>query len=227
MKIGILQTGRAGDAMQATEGDYPEMFARLLEGYDFEFTTFPVLDHVFPDSPTQCEGWLITGSRHGVYEEHDWIPPLLSFIREIYAAKRPLIGVCFGHQIIAKALGGQVEKFSGGWVVGRSQYVNSDREKAPLTLLAWHQDQVTEIGPDAEVLYQNEACKYAALSYGNSVFTIQPHPEFSPKAIGHLIDSHGQKVPQESLKSADESRHLPVDQAIMAKRFADHFLSAR
>jgi len=221
MKIGILQTGHASDAMKAAEGDYPDMFARLLDGHGFTFETFKVVDGDFPSGIHDADGWLITGSRHGAYEAHDWIPPLENLIREIYTAKLPMIGVCFGHQIIAQALGGKVEKFEDGWAVGRKNYAGPDGEE--ITLLAWHQDQVVELGPDAKLVAGDEFCKYAVLSYGDTVFTTQPHPEFGPAAIKCLIDSHQEKVLPERLAEADENRMLPVDEDKTALRFAEFF----
>ena len=99
-------------------GDYDALFRDLLAGHGFDFVTFAVLDGEFPASVEDADAWLITGSRHGVYEDHDWIPPLEALIRKIDARRLPLVGVCFGHQIIAQALGGKVEKFKGGWSVG-------------------------------------------------------------------------------------------------------------
>ncbi|MEO0343143.1 MAG: type 1 glutamine amidotransferase [Pseudomonadota bacterium] len=221
MKIGILQTGYASDAMKATEGDYPDMFARLLAGHGFSFETFEVVDGRFPASIQDADGWLVTGSRHGAYEPHDWIPPLEELIREVYRAKQPMIGVCFGHQIIAQALGGRVEKFKDGWGVGRKTYVGPDGEE--IALLAWHQDQVIELGPDAKLVAGDEFCKYAVLSYGETVFTTQPHPEFGPQAIKHLINSHGEKVLAERLSQAERNRTLPVDAQKTADRFAAFF----
>ena len=102
MLIGILQTGQAPDVLIEKSGDYPDMFERLLAGYGFAFRSFRVVDGEFPADVQACDGWLITGSRHGAYEDHAWIPPLEAFIRDAYAAHVPLVGICFGHQIIAQ-----------------------------------------------------------------------------------------------------------------------------
>ena len=114
MKIGILQTGHSPDNMKDALGDYGDMFVKLLGGHGFDFQIWSVVDGDFPASAVDADGWLITGSKHGAYEDHDWIPPLEQLIRAIREAGRPLVGICFGHQIIAQALGGKVEKFAGG-----------------------------------------------------------------------------------------------------------------
>jgi len=122
MKIGILQTGHSPAELLGDLGNYGQLFVKLLDGQGFTFEIFDVLNMQFPDGPTDCDGWLITGSRHGAYEDLPFIPPLEDLIRAVYATDRPLVGICFGHQIIAQALGGTVEKFAGGWAVGRQTY---------------------------------------------------------------------------------------------------------
>ncbi|MEM8698769.1 MAG: type 1 glutamine amidotransferase, partial [Pseudomonadota bacterium] len=102
--IGILETGRLPDALLPRHGSYPDMFMRLLRGHGFAFQSWPVLDGDFPPGVASCDGWLITGSRHGAYEGHAWIPPLEAFIREAVSAEIPMVGICFGHQIMAQAL---------------------------------------------------------------------------------------------------------------------------
>jgi len=153
MKIGILRTGHSPDGMIDSHGNYDTMFERLLEGHDFTFETFSVVDGEFPAGPQDADGWLITGSKHGAYEDHAWISPLEDLIRAIHAADKPLIGVCFGHQIIAQALGGKVEKFAGGWSVGRTDYT---LDGAPIALNAWHQDQVVVLPQSARVVGQSD-----------------------------------------------------------------------
>ena len=122
MLIGILETGKAPDALVAEAGNYPDMFQGLLAGEGFKFRTYCVVDMQFPESVEACDGWILTGSRHGAYEDHPFIPPLEAFIREAYDKAIPMVGICFGHQIIAQALGGRVEKFKGGWNVGAQDY---------------------------------------------------------------------------------------------------------
>jgi len=195
MKIGILQTGRAPDEMVDSQGDYDQLFAVYLDGRGFTFETFAVLDGDFPNGPHDADGWLITGSRHGAYEDHAWIPPLEEFLRSAYAAEVPIVGVCFGHQILAQALGGTVEKFAGGWSVGPQEY-RSDIFGAQ-RLVAWHQDQVTAVPAEAEVVGSSDFCSNAILRYGNKALTVQPHPEFSPEFMYGLLKARGHVLPDD------------------------------
>ena len=218
MKIGILQTGHAPEKMLEEMGDYPGFFERLLEGNDFTYETYAVVDGIFPEGPHTCDGWIITGSRHGAYEDHPWIPPLEDLIRQIYAEAVPLVGVCFGHQIIAQALGGQVEKFPGGWSVGAVRYTG---EAGGKTLNAWHQDQVTLLPPGARVLASSPFCQYAALAYGDHVYTIQPHPEYGARAIEILLETRAPGiVPSYLVQEATQRLDTPTTEADEAARIA-------
>lgn len=209
MKIGILQTGHAPDDLRPETGDYDAMFATLLAGHGFTYDSYDVEGGVLPPGPEAADGWLITGSRHGAYEDHPWIAPLEDLIRAIHAARRPLVGICFGHQIIAQALGGRVEKFSGGWSVGRTEY---QIEGEAMQLMAWHQDQVTELPPDARVVGASDFCAHAALAYGDHIWTVQPHPEFGPDFVGKLIQTRGKGVvPDDLLAEADAGLHGPLN----------------
>ncbi|EDM69662.1 glutamine amidotransferase, class I [Roseobacter sp. AzwK-3b] len=127
MKIGILQTGHAIDILRRELGDYDAMFARLLDGHGFTFETWNVVDQDYPDRPSEADGWLITGSKHGAYEDHPWIPPLERFIRDIYDAGRPLVGVCFGHQIIAQRLAARSSSFPAGGPSGARSMTSKAR----------------------------------------------------------------------------------------------------
>lgn len=221
MKIGILQTGHAPDELLEKSGDYDALFQKLLDGQGFSFVTYNVVDMEFPDAITACDGWLITGSKHGAYEDHPFIPPLETFIRDVYAADIPLVGICFGHQIIAQALGGKVEKFANGWAVGRRVY---DWNGESVALNAWHQDQVTVLPEGAQVIAHNDFCANAALVYGNRAFSTQPHPEFSPDFIDGLVTFRGKGVvPDQQLAEAHANLDKPIDSPRIADQIARFF----
>ena len=223
MLIGILQTGESPDALRADMGDYPDFFETLLAGRGLTFRRWAVLRNEFPASVNDCDGWLITGSRFGAYEDHPWIPPLEDFIRAAYAAHVPVVGVCFGHQIIAQAMGGRVEKYPGGWSVGPTEYAFDDQT---YTLNAWHQDQVVQKPEMAKVLSSTAFCENAALLYDDRMFTVQPHPEFRKEFMEGLIKYRGPGlVPDALLADATQRLDKPTDSPSMADRIADFFLT--
>lgn len=225
MKIGILQTGHAPEPLEKKFGDYDAMFRTLLDGNGFEFVTYAVVDGEFPDGPDDADGWLITGSRHGAYEDHPWIPPLEELIRQIQAAGKPLIGVCFGHQIIAQALGGKVEKFKGGWAVGRTEY---DYDGETVSLNAWHQDQVTQRPESARLLGTNPFCENAMLAYGDTIWTVQAHPEYSNDFIQGLMETRGKGVvPDALMKDAKTRETAPDDNERIGRLMADFLKKER
>jgi GMP synthase (glutamine-hydrolysing) len=203
MKIGILVTGHVAEELVREHGEYDRIIAHWLRGHGFSFEAWFVVDGQFPPGPDAADGWIISGSKHGAYEDHPWIAPLEQLIREIVAAGRPLLGICFGHQIIAQALGGRVEKFAGGWSVGHTVYDTTD---GPLTLDAWHQDQVVALPEGARVLGGNAFCPYAVLAYGDRVLSYQPHPEFTAGYTQGLLDVRGPGVVPDPLLDAARAR---------------------
>lgn len=225
MHIGILQTGLAPEMLAPEMGDYPDMFARLLEGNGFTFTTYRVVEGEFPADVRACDGWLITGSKHGAYEDHPWIPPLEEFIRASYAAHVPMVGVCFGHQIIAQAMGGRVERYAGGWAVGATEY---DFGGQTMTLNAWHRDQVTEVPKAAQVIATNEFCANAALLYDDRALTVQAHPEFRPEFVDGLMKTRGKGlVPDDLMAKAADRLDKPLNDKTMAAQIAAFFKQPR
>lgn len=205
--IGILVTGHSPAELTGEYGNYADMFMRLLGKFDFEFKTYFVVDGVFPESPKEVDGWLLTGSKFGVYEDHEWIRKLEDFIRRVHAEGVPMVGICFGHQVMAKALGGHVEKFKGGWSAGPVTYRRSDTGEEQV-LLAWHQDQVIKVPEGAEVIGKTDQCENAVIRYGDWGLSYQPHPEFSPAFFEGLASARRSAIPEslyEEVKSVEAS----------------------
>lgn len=190
MKIGILQTGRSPDELRESHGDYDAMCADLIRDKGDEIVSYPVLDGVFPQDINECDAWFVTGSRHGVYEDHAWIPPLEKFLKQAFDAEKKIIGVCFGHQILAQALGGKVHKHPGGFAIGVMDYdlVNDDGNMEKISLCAWHQDQILELPANAEVIAKSDFCRFAGVTYGTNAISFQAHPEFEPAYVRELIN---------------------------------------
>ena len=186
MKIGILLVGRASEDLVDEYGTYAEMLIALIntEELVFEFKTFNILDDEFPKDHLECDGWIVTGSPHGVYEDHSWIPTVSQLINNVYEANLPIFGVCFGHQLIAQALGGHVEKSEKGWGLGLHTYqVNNKPDymsnlSEEVTLNICHQDQVLRPPQGATVYAKSEFCENAGFYIKDKVLTMQAHPEF-------------------------------------------------
>jgi GMP synthase (glutamine-hydrolysing) len=198
MKIGILQTGGVRAALAETYGEYPAMFERLLDGAGdgFAYSAHPVMDGAPIPDPHDADAWLVTGSAHGVYEDLPWIAPLKAMLRAARAAGVPIIGICFGHQLLAEAFGGRAEKFAGGWHVGLHDFDLDG--SAPwrdagdrIVLQSLHQDQVVALPPDATVWARAPGCRYAGVSYGDpanpDAISLQPHPEMTPTFWQDLV----------------------------------------
>ena len=225
MKIGILQAGHLAEPIQdSVGGDYDHLYSQMLAPFGIETETWDVVDGVFPDSVDAAEGWLITGSKYGVYDGFDWIAQLEDFTRAAYAAKKPMVGICFGPQLIAQALGGRVEKFDGGWNVGQTSY---DWNGTPVSLNAWHQDQVLTAPEGATVEGTSDNCAIAFLDYGHGAFSIQPHPEFEDSEIAQLIDVRRGVVPDNLLNAAEARLPAANDNAKLAEHIATRLKEAR
>ncbi|MFZ0486796.1 MAG: gamma-glutamyl-gamma-aminobutyrate hydrolase family protein [Arenicellales bacterium] len=226
MKIGILETGKVPEPLSTKHGDYPAMFERLLRSAapQLQFAVYHVTEGQLPNSPDECDAWLITGSRHGVYDTLPWIEPLKEFLRTAYSKDVPIVGICFGHQILAEALGGTAEKSHKGWALGVQKYLIHRKPSwmtgvdGEFSLNALHQDQVTRLPEDAEVVAGSGFCPYAVLVYRGSALSIQPHPEFQTGYLRDLIGvRRGKAIPEQDADAALKGLGSPIDTAQVAQ----------
>lgn len=232
MKIGILVTGHIDEPHIENYGGYAQMFKRLFSaaGVTFEYEVFYVIDDQWPDYIDSCDGWLITGSASGVYDNTPWMQKLKKWIIHAHEQHIPMVGICFGHQIIAQAFAGTVEKYSQGWGVGPHCYQLNDfllEGKGEIQLHAVHQDQVIKKPLNAVCLASSQFCENAILAYGNTILTVQAHPEFTKEYAIDLLEFHqGHAISQEPAQQAlaKLKSNYSVDDMAVARWMARVFL---
>jgi GMP synthase-like glutamine amidotransferase len=199
MKLAILETGAPPPALIERYGRYPEMFKRLL-GPGIDYSSYDVVAGELPREVRDHDAYLITGSPAGVYEPLEWIEDVSAFLRSA-RRKAKLVGICFGHQLMAQAFGGHVEKSERGWGVGLHTYPVVQREAwmdeaAIISVPVSHQDQVVLQPPRTEVLASSVFTPYAALVWRDQpAISFQCHPEFEPDYAKALIQSRRDRVP--------------------------------
>ena len=213
MKIGILETGAPPAPLASRFGAYPAMMAEML-GAEFESVAYDVAS-ALPD-PGAHPAWLITGSPAGVYEDHAWIPPLETFLRAA-KGKAKLVGICFGHQIMAQAFGGRVEKSERGWGIGLQSHDVAERapwmdDVPSFAIPVSHQDQIVEQPPASRVLASNVHSPFGLVAYDDgSSISFQGHPEWEPAFARALIEIRRDRLPQPEAAIASLDR--PNDRA--------------
>jgi GMP synthase-like glutamine amidotransferase len=220
-KITIIETGVVSPANRARHGSFPQMFEQLLGEADpsASFTTVRLADGEALPDPARLEAILLTGSPAGVYDDLDWIAPLERFVRAAYDAEIPMAGICFGHQLIAQALGGTVRKSEKGWGLGRHVYDvvpdNGVIDGEKIAIVASHQDQVIAPPAGATTILHSAFTPHAGLLYANgTALSVQPHPEFTA-AFGHICcEKAGEaNAPPTLVAAAKASLEQPLDSA--------------
>ncbi len=229
MKVGLLLCDHVRPEFRDEFEDYPVMFQEAWPSFDFE--VFAACDGHLPSSAAACDAYIATGSSYSVYEELDWIIQLKQFIREIQQSEKYYLGVCFGHQLLAEALGGEVKKAQIGWSIGIQTFTIFQREawmdpfQEQLNLLMMCQDQVHVLPPNATVLASTPACPVGIFRVGQRMLGVQAHPEFSKAYDKILMETGIDRMGEESVAKAIKTLSLPLD----ATRFIQwtvRFLSA-
>ena len=233
MKLGILNACTPGEEeeFEAQEFANFQAFFDLTE-HDFELTEYRITEGEFPEVG-DCEAYLISGSPKGVYDDEAWITQLAEFIRQSHARQAKLVGICFGHQILAHALGGYAEKSEKGWGLGlqplqlkRAQpWMNPPLPQGVFYFC--HQDQVTRLPDEAELLAGSEFCPNGLFVIGDQVLGLQAHPEFSHEVMEKTITWLREKTAANNVDEAAATlNNGPADNRVMA-RWIVNFLNKK
>ncbi|MBG89146.1 MAG: GMP synthase [Verrucomicrobiales bacterium] len=216
LRVGILQCDEVHEDLRGEFGDYPEMFISELGRLrpDWSFPVFRLFEGVFPKR-SSCDGYITTGSSFGVNDAKGWIRQLEEFVRKLSEGAVPYVGICFGHQLLARALGGRVAPAEVGWGVGIHSCSHAPASipglPAESKLLVSHQDQVTELGEGTSVIGGSEFCPHGWIRFGDHMLGIQGHPEFSKPYAKALMDLRRELIGEEAYQNGTESLGRDTD----------------
>jgi GMP synthase-like glutamine amidotransferase len=224
MRIGILMTDRVREEFLDEYGEYPDMFMALLGATDpaLSFTVYNVMEQEYPADIDEVDAYLITGSKFSVYDDEAWIHRLKSFVQQLHERGKKLVGICFGHQMVAHALGGKTEKSSKGWGVGahsanfRQSPQWHDGDDPEFRLLVSHQDQVVEPAPGTQVIAGSDFCDNAVCQLGDHILTFQAHPEFNKGYSRNILNLRREMIGEENYHNGIDSLSQDLDRERVA-----------
>jgi GMP synthase-like glutamine amidotransferase len=222
--VGLLMCGHVPPTIAAAEGDYPELFGALLEPHGVELQVFAVDEGRLPASLGDCDAWVASPSRSSVLGEEPWLDDALGLVHRLVVEERPFAGICFGHQLLGQAMGGRVERAAGGWGVGAQRYTvvapQPWMDPAPadgaFTLVASHEDQVTELPPGAVRIAATDHCPNAMFALGDRAIGLQPHPEFTASISRTLVGGRRDLIGEGRADQALASLDAPLDRDLVA-----------
>ena len=217
--VGILNADEVRPELQEIYGDYPAMFTELLTAADptVKTVTYNVMQGEYPESIDEVDGYLLTGSKFSVYEDHDWIKKLGEFLFGLNSRQKKLVAICFGHQMVAHYLGGQTKKSEKGWGVGVQTCEMLDdvagvADKGDkFQFLATHQDQVVQLATGARVLAGSDFCPNMITGIDDHILTIQWHPEFAKGYAEALLHIRREVIGEDTYKTAMASLDQDID----------------
>ena len=207
----IIEAGPTPDTLIDKHGNYADMIERWLSplAQGTSFTRNRRYEDEPLPPPDAQDAVVISGSRFGVYEEAPWMLELEHFIRALVDVRIPVFGICFGHQIIARAMGGIVEVSKQGWGLGTNEYqLTPITSELAGTIRAHvvHQDQIIKLPDNARVLGGNDHCPFAVLSYDNApMASVQFHPEFTRSYLTDLLPVLKERGIQSEIVNAAEA----------------------
>ena len=226
MKVGLLECDHVREDLLHIAGDYRQMFAELFNRHapQLELVNFDVRNGEFPASVDACEAFVCTGSRFSAYDADNWIRQLKGFLRQLRDADKPFVGICFGHQVLAEALGGKVEKAEQGWGIGvhslnvikQESWMQPEQESCGIQYS--HRDQVVRLPENSVVLGESDHCPVAMVRVGETMLGIQGHPEFSAAYTEALVRGRTDLIGAEQVNATKFD--APTDEAIITNWLA-------
>jgi GMP synthase-like glutamine amidotransferase len=229
MHVGLLECDEVTGRFAEVSGGYREMFAALLP--EARFTYYRAHEGTLPAAPRECDAWLCTGSRYSAYDTMPWVGALAQFIRDVQASRTPFVGICFGHQMLAQALGGEVAKAQNGWGVGvlPMEIVSGEPwmqpPRAEVRIQHMHQDQVQRLPPGSVVLGRSAHCEIGMFRVGETMLGIEGHPEFTPEFSEALIRARRERIGAERSDAALRGVRQPNDGMVVG-RWISRFLQS-
>ena len=227
-RIGLLLVGHIDAGSLHVGGDYPELYQELLGDKGIEITTYRCDEGHMPDSLSEQDGWMCSPSRLSVYDDHAWLRDVESLLRDMVKQEVPYVGICFGHQLMAQALGATVRKADYGWGIGAKTYeivapqpwMDSTDD---IILAASHQDQVQELPSDARLLARADYCPIGGMVIGERAWTLQVHPEFSPALADSLLATRLALFGEEKAEAARRTLSSGLQQQRVATWISQFF----
>ena len=238
INLGILLAGEKDPGLALDLPTYRQMFTALFAPASDQVEV-SFIDSRLGEKPAyldQFDAYLVSGSKYGVYDDEPWIASLLSFIRDAYQAGKPLVGVCFGHQALAEALGGRARKSPKGWgvgmhkmpVIGNLPFTDTLPKSFHLGFI--HQDQVEALPPGAEAFMGDDFCPYAGFTIDGRVLAMQGHPEFPKCFLKALYDWLEDRIGTDRIAKARSSLENDAETDLVRGwivSFLHHALSRR
>lgn len=230
MKIGLLLSERV-QQLSGELGCYSSLFLRLFSAYtpQLSLEIYDVRSGIYPKTIHACDGYIGTGSICSVYEQEPWILELSRFLKVLHEKEKKYVGICFGHQIIAQALAGRCERAENGWGLGvrRIEVCKKKRWMEPFLpsckLIFSHQDQITALPANAEILGRAEHCPCGIIGVGEHFLGIQAHPEFTPAFALALLDRRRDRISPPLAEAATATLAEPTDEPTVARWIANFF----
>jgi GMP synthase-like glutamine amidotransferase len=227
MHLAILMSNTDDSPFAQEHPDDGQKFTALLHRVrpNWQIDVFTVKDGVFPEN-FDFNGFLITGSPASVHDDAAWIPKLEELVQQAIAKQIPMFGACFGHQIIAKALGAPVEKNPTGWVLGRLE-TQFEQGNTSVPMYAAHKEQVTSLPNGAHRVAQTEGCPIAGFAIKDHVLTTQYHPEMDQQFVTALLDAFADEIGRDVTTAAAKTLTSETDLDALAEWIAAFFERGR